>query len=163
MAAYDCAMSCCSNHAVAAGFRRLPVLLPPPTLETLRDDHAIQRLLCDALEAVADGLPELPPLCTIRRLCDRILWIADTHFARAERILASLSPGQGPSPEALAMLHDMHQLDVLHAQDLVAELWGHAAGRPNGGIGQLAYMLRCFFDGGRRAIALKESWVAGSG
>lgn len=143
--------------------RPVPTQLAPPTLETLLDDHAIQRLLCDELEALADGLPELPPLCAMRRLCDKILWITTTHFARAERILGSLPPGQGPSEVALSILHQMHQLDEVHAQDLVAELWSHAAGRPNGGVGQLGYMLRCFFDGGRRAIALKESWIADNG
>ncbi|HZV17108.1 MAG TPA: hypothetical protein VFF84_00230 [Sphingobium sp.] len=134
----------------------------PLAPETLLDDHAIQRLLCDKLEAVADGLPALPPLCTIRRLCDMIIRITSTHFARAEKILASLPPEQRPSAVELSILHQMHQLDEAHAQDLVAELWSHAAGRPNGGIGQLAYMLRCYFDGGRRAIALKESWIAAS-
>jgi hypothetical protein len=141
----------------------------------LRDDHAIQRLLCGELERVADGLPGLPPPAVIRRLCDRILWITETHFARAEAILGSLSPGRGPSPAALAALCRMHRLDEVHAQDLVAELWRQAAGRRapgaaglagrsmDGGIGQLAYMLRCFFDGGRRAIALKESWIANGG
>jgi len=166
---------------------------PPPvplTLETLRDDHAIQRLLCDELETVADGLPDLPPPDAIRRLCDRILWITETHFARAEAIFGRLPPGCGPSPTALAALCRMHRLDEVHAQDLVAQLWKYAAGRAhcNGGhgaaragpaavrcaegrsaapmageVGQLAYMLRCFFDGGRRAIALKESWIAEGG
>ena len=141
--------------------RPVPTLLAPPTLDTLLDDHAIQRLLCDELEAVADGLPALPPLCAIRRLCDKILWITTTHFARAERILSALPSGHGPTPAEIATLRQMHQLDELHAQDLVAELWSHAAGRPSGGVGQLGYMLRCFFDGGRRAIALKESWITG--
>lgn len=140
--------------------RPVPTLLAPPTLDTLLDDHAIQRLLCDELEAMADSLPMLPSLCAVRRLCDKILWITTTHFARAERIFSALPPGHGPTPTEIATLRQMHQLDEMHAQDLVAELWSHAAGRPNGGVGQLGYMLRCFFDGGRRAIALKESWIA---
>lgn len=145
----------------------------PLTLETLRDDHAIQRLLCDELEMVADGLPNLPSPAAIRRLCDRILWISTTHFARAEAILRGLPPGRAPSRAALAALCRMHRLDEVHAQDLVEQLWRLDAvrargGLPDGGgtgegIGQLAYMLRCFFDGTRRAMALKESWITASG
>ena len=158
----------------------------PLTLETLRDDHAIQRLLCDELEMVADGLPDLPPPAAIRRLCDRILWISTTHFVRAEAILRTLPPGRAPARAALEALYRMHRLDEVHAQDLVEQLWRLDAvrargaadnparrpsmegGLPDGGgmgegIGQLAYMLRCFFDGARRAMALKESWIAASG
>ncbi|HWJ70295.1 MAG TPA: hypothetical protein VNS79_09630 [Sphingobium sp.] len=140
----------------------------PLTVETLLDDHLVQRWLCDELEAVADGLPGLPPPDVIRRLCDRILWITGTHFARAEAIFRNLPPGCGPAPAALEALCRMHRLDEVHAQDLVAMLWRQASGRAQAGagggasadVGQLAYMLRCFFDGGRRAIALKESWIA---
>jgi hypothetical protein len=145
----------------------MPIQIQPPamwsflpTLDTLREDHLIQQLLCNDLEAVADKLPDLPPLPEIRRLCDRVLRITGTHFVRAENVLASLPEGRRPSMEELDMLHGMHLLDETHAEDLVSALWQQARLRDKANVGQLAYMLRCFFDGCRRAIALKERWIA---
>lgn len=141
-----------------------------PSLETLEEDHAIQLVLCRDLEALADGLPGLPGLPGIRRLCDRIICVVDTHFDRAEQALAALPPAVRPGEEELERLREMHLMDSLHGHDLVVALWQHAAhqghcgtgraaaARP--GVGQLGYMLRCFFDGCRRAMALKESWRA---
>jgi len=137
--------------------------LTPPTLEIVLEDHLIQQVLCNDLEAAADRLPALPPLPTIRRLCDRIQHVTTTHFVRAERMFAALPPGLGPDEAALAALHRMHQLDEVHAQDLIATLWQHARLDERRNVEQLAYMLRCCFDGCRRAIVLKESWIAATG
>ena len=138
---------------------------PPPmnSLEVVLEDHLIQRVLCNDLEAAADRLPTLPPLPAIRRLCDRIQHVTSTHFARAEQLFAALPPGQRPDDAALAALRQMHQLDEVHGQDLVAALWEHARAPRPGKADQLGYMLRCLFDGCRRAIALKESWIAAAG
>lgn len=130
-----------------------------PMLDTLREDHLIQQLLCNDLEAIADGLPDLPPLPTIRRICDRILRITSTHFVRAENIFKSIPASQRPSLADLKTLHHMHLLDETHAEDLVSALWQQARLHDRANIGQLSYMLRCFFDGCRRAVALKESWI----
>jgi len=142
--------------------RPVPVRLRlvQPTMETLEEDHLIQRILCSDLEAVADNLPILPSTLEVRRLCDRIMRVTATHFVRAEQVFDSLPIGQRPGAATLEMLHAMHQLDELHGHDLIVALWQHV-GRTNGShVGELAYMLRCFFDGCRRAIALKESLMA---
>lgn len=131
-----------------------------PTLETVHRDHFIQSLLCRDLEAVADGLPDTPDVERVRALCERIERITSCHFARAEQAFADLPGLQRPTDAALDMLHDMHLLDEIHAQDLVAALTEHASRFDETRVGQLAYMLRCFFDGCRRLIALKESWIA---
>ncbi len=130
-----------------------------PMLDTLREDHLVQQLLCNDLETIADRLPDLPPLPDIRRICDRILRITGTHFVRAENIFDSMPASQRPSPADLETLHGMHLLDETHAEDLVSALWQQIRMRERANIGQLSYMLRCFFDGCRRAIALKESWI----
>ena len=131
-----------------------------PTLETLEEDHAIQRILCNDLEAVADNLPELPPTVEVRRLCDRIMRVSGTHFARAEQVFSLLPAERRPSDDVLQKLHEMHELDELHGQDVVVALWQHVGKSSASHVGQLAYMLRCFFDGCRRAITLKESLIA---
>jgi hypothetical protein len=135
----------------------------PLTLDVVLEDHLIQKILCNDLEAVADRLPALPPLPAIRKLCDRIQQVTTTHFTRAETVLAALQPDQRPGEAALSALRQMHRLDETHAQDLVAMLWQQARLRERQNVEQLGYMLRCFFDGCRRAIALKESWIAGTG
>lgn len=131
------------------------------SIETLHEDHIIQRLLCDDLERVADHLPALPSLPELRRISDRILCVTNTHFPRAEEVLRMIPPEQRPSPALLEMLHHMHVLDELHGQDLVVTLWQHVGSVAGANVGQLSYMLRCFFDGCRRAIRLKECYVAG--
>ncbi|MBT2189032.1 hemerythrin domain-containing protein [Sphingobium nicotianae] len=143
--------------------KRHPLDTVPPTLETLREDHIIQRVLCHDLEMLADGLPALPPLTAIRRLCDRIDRVVTTHFRRAEAILGNLPAEQRPGFCSLTELRHMHQMDEVHAEDLIAALWHYARQGDESEVGQLAYMLRCFFDGCRRAIALKESWIAKAG
>jgi hypothetical protein len=134
-----------------------------PTLETITEDHIIQRLLCNDLEALADGLPLLPSLSAIRKLCDRVKLVTTTHFSRAEMVFNALPLRGRPDQATLAGLRQMHRMDELHAQDLVSALWQHALLPDRRDVGQLAYMLRCFFDGCRRAIALKESWIKSAG
>ena len=134
-----------------------------PTLDTIEEDHLIQRILCNDLEQVADNLPVLPSSIEVRRLSDRIQRVTSTHFARAEQVFDCLPVEDRPDPDMLRSLHSMHQLDELHGQDLVVALWQHVGRTSGGNVGQLAYMLRCFFDGCRRAIAFKESLIGRAG
>ena len=131
----------------------------PQTLEVVQKDHFIQRMLCRDVESIADGLPDLPALPDVRILCDRIEHVIESQFGRAEAAFAALPDSQRPDAAALAMLRQMHQLDEIHAQDMVAALIQYASQPSAQQVGQLAYMLRCFFDGCRRLIALKESWI----
>src|SRR5206468_9564779 len=107
----------------------------------------------------ADNLPELPTTPEVRRLCDRIMRVTATHFPRAEQVFSLLPADQRPSDEVLQTLHAMHELDDLHGQDLVVALWQYVGKSSGSHVGQLAYLLRCFFDGCRRAIALKEGLI----
>ncbi|BAK64803.1 hypothetical protein SLG_01280 [Sphingobium sp. SYK-6] len=138
-----------------------PSLLPePPSYDAIREDHIVQRMLCRDLETLADGLPALPAPQEIQHLCERIEHVTATHFKRAEQYFAALPPAVRPNDAALAALRRMHELDEMHAQDLVNALLQQSRQGDRDQVGQLAYMLRCFFDGSRRAIALKESWMA---
>lgn len=131
----------------------------PWTFEILEDDHVVQRCLCHELEAVADGLPVMPAADEILRLCRSIQRVTATHFNRAERVFADLPVAYRPGPAFLAALHEMHQFDRTHGEDLAGELWYSIEPGAQRDVGKLSYMLRCFFDGCRRAIALKESGV----
>lgn len=136
---------------------------PPASVDTVLEDNLIQRILCDDLETAADRLPTLPALPAIRRLCDRIQCITTSHFSRAERVFAALPAPQRPTDGEIAALRRMHLLDEAHAQDIIATLWEHARLADGRNVEQLGYMLRCFFDGCRRAIILKESLIANAG
>ena len=131
-----------------------------PTLDTLEEDHSIQRILCDDLEDLADRLPDLPSALEVRHLCERIQRVTGTHFVRADHVFDLLPAEQRPSEETLQALRVMHLMDELHAQDLIVALWQHVGRSSSAHVGQLAYMLRCFFDGCRRAIAFKECLIA---
>ena len=126
--------------------------------EQLQDDHDAQRALCAELEQIADLLPALPPPARIRRVCAQIDSVTSSHFRRAEAILAGLAAGSRGAVHAplLRSLTEMHALDAVHGQDLVAVLWDSTARGAVERPGELGYMLRCFFDGCHRAIAFKE-------
>jgi hypothetical protein len=127
--------------------------------DALEDDHAAQRSLCHDLETVADGLPALPRSEEILRLCEAIQQVTVLHYSRAERLFAGLPLAHRPGPAFLLALHEMHQFDRMHGEDLASELCRSVEPGAERDVGKLSYMLRCFFDGCRRAIALKESGI----
>ncbi len=110
----------------------------PRTLDTVRKDHFVQHMLCRDMEAIADGLPALPALPEVQALCDRIAHVTRSHFDRAEAAFAALPARQCPESAALAMLHQMHQLDEIHSQDMVAALIAQASCPDPARVGQLA-------------------------
>lgn len=125
----------------------------------LRDDHDAQLALCAELERLADMLPALPPPRRVRRICSHIDFVTNRYFRRAEAVFADfmVSRTDPALRHMLDALESMHALDAVHGEDVVAALWdGTARGsapRPE----ELGYMLRCFFDGCRRAVALEEA------
>ena len=127
--------------------------------QILEDDHAVQRSLCRELEGVADRLPALPSAAETMRLCKTIRRVTATHFARAECVFAGLPVAHRPGPAFLSALREMHQFDRMHGEDLASELCRSVGPGVEHDVGKLSYMLRCFFDGCRRAIALKESGI----
>ncbi len=137
-------------------------MMPPSNTPRLSSadldiDHQVQEALCHDLEDIADALPQLPTPAKVRRLAERIERVVDEHFPRAERVLAELPEGRRLTERELRRLRSMHTMDAVHAEDLVDVLWARVCDRPIGSQTDLAYMLRCFFDGCRRAIAYKES------
>ena len=119
-------------------------------------DHAVLRTLCDRLEALADGLPGLPPGGERYAAAEALTGLLPAHQRRESRLLDSLLPLAGRPAVARALLDRIrcqHVADRVHAQDLVAALEEAPGG---GDADALGYMLRCFFDGCRRALAFEE-------
>jgi hypothetical protein len=116
-------------------------------------EHRWLRSLCDRLEHLADGLPALPPAAERRALARALTVLLPQHQARAAAVLERLC-GTGPcAPLGRVLLRRIrcqHGADAAHAHDVAAALNAAVA------ADTLGYMLRCFFDGGRRALAHEE-------
>jgi len=131
-------------------------------LQEMEDDHQIQRALCHDLEAIADALPKAPPHAQLRRIAERIERVSKQHHPHALALLLSLPPEQRPSQEALSALAAMHSIDTSHGEDLITALWNYSESDTDRQEGALGYMLRCYFDGCRRAMAFKEALIGRS-
>jgi hypothetical protein len=121
-------------------------------------DHHKQRSLCTDLEHIADNLPNLPSADDVRRIGERLAGYADRHFPQEKELFQRLSGDTASAPAAriLKEIQHNHAVDEMHAEDLSVEL-RRLSGAPRAApAGELAYMLRCFFDGRRRAMAYEE-------
>jgi len=130
-----------------------------PLHAQFHDDHDARLALCGELESIADMLPSLPRPARIRRLCGQIECAATLHFKRADTLLAVLARGrETPSLTDLrGQLAEMHAMDTIHGEDLIGLFWDSIARGSVTRPGEFGYMLRCYFDGCRRAIALESA------
>ncbi len=121
-------------------------------------DHADQRRLCAALERVADALPNLPSPQEIEDLAQRLSDYSRDHFPSEETLFLRLEESAGCATvgRVIRQIRDNHAIDGLHADDLANELARLSGKRQTTNAGELGFMLRCFFDGCRRAIAFEE-------
>ncbi|GAA4776352.1 hypothetical protein GCM10023219_25010 [Stakelama sediminis] len=125
----------------------------------LGQDHRIQEAVCRELEAIADALPTLPDTARIERLSQLVQQITTEQFDRAESAFEQCAADGLVTQSQLNRLRDMQSLDAMHAQDMMETLRHRAQHRMKGPHTDLGYMLRCFFDGCRRAIAFKEAML----
>lgn len=119
-----------------------------------------QRMLCDALEQIADSLPD----AVDRKVCLHAARLLPTLMVRAHRyeedvLFAALDrPGLTPfNPHAtLERLKMEHAGDECFAEELSEVLFSYAEGRPTHSAEATGYMLRGFFEALRRHIAIEE-------
>jgi hypothetical protein len=125
-------------------------------IRALAAEHAVLRALCDRLEGFADGLPGIPPAEERHAAARQLAILLPGHQQREDALLESLLPPEGGCATERALLERIrgqHVTDRVHAQDLGAAL---EAADGSGDGRALGYMLRCFFDGCRRALAFEE-------
>ncbi|MBO1073861.1 hemerythrin domain-containing protein [Roseomonas marmotae] len=128
-------------------------------VRVLAEEHAALRNLCDRLERIADDLPRQPAAEERQAVIRDLQSLMGRHQQREDAFLSSLLRGQGSTPlerGLLARIRWHHAQDEMHARDLSCAL---QAARPEGfpiGAEAMGYMLRCFFDGCRRAMAFEE-------
>jgi hypothetical protein len=128
-------------------------------LVPLLSEHVRSEQLCRRLEACADALPELPDAAEIAALCDGLEAQATLRARRHDQLLEALFAEGGAGPLAdtlLTYIHRKHVTCAVQAQDLLAVLRPHTGTDLGPCAATLGYMLRCFFDGCRSAIAFEE-------
>ncbi len=123
--------------------------------------HAVVRELCLALEAWANGLPDPSAILGAASVSGTLADTLRRHEAAENATLAKLivSGGNAANQTAFSRLCQRQAVDQLHAEDLhdaldLAVLVGVAA-TPD----TLSYMMRCLFDGCRRAIDFREATI----
>lgn len=122
-------------------------------------DHTATERLCVRLESCADGLPERPASDEIDDLCERLQTCILDHVESEDRLLAAMFAREMADPLCHALIdqiHARHAACTVLAQDLIATMIADAAGQRTICSEALGYMLRCFFEGCRAAMAFKE-------
>ncbi|APT58311.1 hypothetical protein RGI145_15520 [Roseomonas gilardii] len=128
-------------------------------IRALAGDHASLRQLCDRLERIADRLPHLPEMEEKQAVSRELRVLVPRHQQQEQALLAMLFPGTdgtGLRRCVLDRIRGQHALDELHARDLGGQLDAAVPGALAEDAEALGYMLRCFFDGYRRALAFEE-------
>jgi hemerythrin-like domain-containing protein len=134
-------------------------------LDVIAHDHDVQAGICDALERIADGLPE----DVDRRLCGQVV-----SFLRYELPIHHLDEEQGLFPllresagieedsavtGILGQLVTEHGKDESAAEELVEFLDALGRGERPANPELLGYMLRGFFEGYRRHVLWENSFI----
>jgi len=118
-------------------------------------DHAALARLCADLEAVADRLPVPPDPTDAARLREGLLQLLPAHEAREHALGRQLFGKASKTPPAAAILCHIERQRaacVVQGQDVATALADAARHAPE----TLGYMLRCFFDACRQAMAFEE-------
>ena len=132
-------------------------------LDLIERMHRIQLLLCDALERIADGLPQ----DIDRRLCqqaiDALRNDIPLHHQDEERGLFPLierraEPSDNIQP-ILAKLAQEHRTDEGYSAELIESLETLSEGRKLANPDMVGYMLRGFFESYRRHIQWEDTVV----
>ena len=132
-------------------------------IERIAAEHAVQLELCDALEFIADGLPDRIDRRLIREVTGVLTHGVLGHFRFEENVLFPLlreRAGGDPSLVcALEQLEKEHGRDEDISHELAEELrLVEEQGRARNAE-MLGYMLRGYFEGQRRHIEWENALI----
>ncbi|MEM9733378.1 MAG: hemerythrin domain-containing protein [Pseudomonadota bacterium] len=131
----------------------------PDDIVFLLDKHLKKQLvLCDALENIADALPESVNNQNCLHVAGSIYpIIKSAHEFEENQLFPLLTEGEAPEnlAQTLTRLHEEHWEDESFSAELTEALRDFVAGRDTN-TDKLAYMLRGFFEGLRRHIAFEK-------
>lgn len=119
-------------------------------------DHAGLTRLCADLETVADELPDPPDSLEAARLRDDLLQWLPAHDARERAMMRHLFRNAGksqPGPALLREIESRRAACLVQGQDIAIAL---VPGDMPATANTFGYMLRCFFQSCRQAMAFEE-------
>lgn len=126
-------------------------------------EHSWQLELCDALEFIADGLPDSIDRRLVRELISVLGHGLEAHFRAEEQLLFPLLRRRGSSDPSLIAALDQLELEHVRDEDISSELLEELTFVADQGRARnadmLGYMLRGFFEGQRRHIAWENAVV----
>jgi hemerythrin-like domain-containing protein len=142
-----------SQRPDGASKKRVAVANP---LDVIAHEHELQERMCDALERVADGLPEEFDRRLVADLLPALKRDLTVHVEDEEKGLFPLLR-QRAVPEdnlecILAQLCDEHAMDQGYAEEIVVQFDSLNRGASVGNPDMLGYMLRGFFETQRRHL-----------
>jgi hypothetical protein len=122
--------------------------------------HRKKLELCDALEAIADGLPQVDRLGCLRIASELVPLLRDAHFYEEDNVFPIFEQG-APTVRAASIrrLKAEHIEDQCAAQDLTDMLLAIGHGRLIENPEALGFMLRAFFEGLRRHVAFESEHI----
>jgi hemerythrin-like domain-containing protein len=132
-------------------------------IERIAAEHALQLELCDALEYIADGLPDSIDRRLVREVIAILGHGLDAHFRAEEQLLFPLLRRRGNGDLSLIAALDQLEMEHVRDEDISSELMEELAYLAEHGRARnaemLGYMLRGFFEGQRRHIAWENAVV----
>jgi len=135
----------------------------PLAITQVQSNHQALLVLCDLLEAVADGLPgniDRQECLVLARSLAPMLYRVQDYEERAlfPALLAwtQLTPEIG---ETIDRLRVEHQIDISYAEDLQDMLRSYGESRPGLSADAAGFMLRGFFESLRRHIAFEQQML----
>ena len=144
-----------------AQFETLEVATDP--LEILDQDHALQLVLCDALELIADGLPDHAEAQRTEIAISLLRTRVPLHMTFEDEIffpaLRRRSADSDELQKILAQLEHEHMVDHSFAFEIADELAALAGSGKAHNPEMLGYMLRGFFTAKRRHIEWESATV----
>lgn len=126
-------------------------------------EHAMQLELCDALEFIADSLPDAIDKRLVREVISILEHGLEAHFRAEEQLLFPLLRRRGGGDHSLIAALDQLEMEHVRDEDISSELLEElnyvAAHGQARNADMLGYMLRGFFEGQRRHIAWENKVV----
>ncbi len=143
----------------AGGLRSIPT----DPVDRIVAEHTWQLELCDALEYIADGLPDSIDRRLVREVIAILGHGLEAHFRAEEQLLFPLLRQRGGGEPSLVAALDQLEMEHVRDEDVSSELLEELTfvaehGRARN-ADMLGYMLRGFFEGQRRHIGWENAVV----
>ena len=152
-----------AGHPASKSAGNGPRVIGADPVSRIVAEHGFQLELCEALEFIADGLPDAVDRRLVREVIAILGHGLEAHFRAEEQLLFPLLRRRGGSDPSLIAALDQLEKEHVRDEDISAELLEEldfvaTQGRARN-PDMLGYMLRGFFEGQRRHIAWENSVV----